>query len=47
MSEILEVTAYVTTGESAPVDQITGAGARVGELLGMHHSYRLDGRNYL
>jgi len=43
MSKISEVTPYMTSGESTPIDQPT----RAGELPGMRYSYHLDGRNYL
>jgi len=43
MSELSEFTITLTIRESTLVEKPTGAG----DLPGMHHSYRLDDRNYL
>lgn len=46
MFEISEITSPISTREAMLIEQPT-SGALADELLGMHHSYHLDGGNYL
>ena len=46
MYEISEITPAMTSEETNTVDTPMG-GLPIDDLLGMHQSYRLDGRNYV
>jgi len=46
MSELFEIASPISTGDAMSIEQPTG-GALASELSGMHHSYSLDGGNYL